>query len=515
MSQIRANVDNATDWFEIKMRLVLDPYFEREFFTNIIHCIDRHKSLRDLFEQAVVEVDETGEYNDDVDRSLLHLFYAYQTSNSLREGYQWLPLSQAFYSLALSRGEARRPLDKKESMAVVSRACQLDEFEKMIRREARKVNSYEQAWSSFLFLLEGRSTRSKALAIVVSQMSQESDDLSLSLLLKSIDLAFGFAWKRNPSLLKRSFERFWTRPSTAPLPSSIAKAASLLSSGGLQAPVSSSVEWKLDWSEDLWHRLYRESVESAWEKLGELAKEGCGLDQMMNLLDLFRGRLLYGMGQEQWPLVTRSLVRADAWRAACRWLPEKRELYLAASLADFCTVAQRIQYLAPTRPTGESIYGNFSENMTKNQLVLRLDDVVEKGDRETAYELMALLTREKSMSQSLSDRLLLMASKQDSWTYDRSTIPTARLLTQAYQWGIQMGLPDLACGDGVLGLLRFLSDQRIKSLLETKTLGQYKDGGMSRSVFDVSGGARIVDRFVFNQLRNAQRIFIWPNEGKG
>lgn len=515
MSQVRANIDNAADWFPIRMRLIVDPYFEREFFTNFIHCIDRKKTVRDLFEAALVELDQTGEYSDEVDRSLLQLFYAYQTANVVREGYQWLPLAQALYSLSLSRGDAQRPLADRTSETADSRACTIEEFEKMIRREARRVNSYEQAWSSLLFLLEGRSTRTKALAVLMSQVSQESDDLSFSLLAKSVELCLGAAWKKNDIFLKRSFERFWTRPSSAPLPSSIAKAASLVSSGSLKAQPNSTTEWRVEWCEDLWQRITRESAESAWEALTDLAKEGCGLDQMMSLLDLFRGRLLFGMSPEQWPFVTRSLVRADAWRSLWSWLPEKRELYFAASLADLVGVAQKIQFKMPKRPTGETIYGNFSENLGKNQLVLRLDDAAEKGERELAFELAALLIKDRGMTQSLGDRLLLMASKQDAWTYDRSSIPTAKLLVQAYQTGVEAGLPKLTAGDGVLGLLRFLSDQREQSLRETKTRGHYQDGGLTKSVFDVSGGARIVDRFVFNQLRNAQRIFIWPTEGKG
>jgi hypothetical protein len=40
----------------------------------------------------------------------------------------------------------------------------------------------------------------------------------------------------------------------------------------------------------------------------------------------------------------------------------------------------------------------------------------------------------------------------------------------------------------------------------------YGYGGMQKSQFDVSGGARIVDRFIFNQLRNAQRVKVWPSD---
>ncbi|TVQ80814.1 MAG: hypothetical protein EA369_01480 [Bradymonadales bacterium] len=515
MSQMRSNIDNAEDWFEIRTQLIVDPYFEREFFTNLIYIMDRKKTIRELFECSLKLLDRAGQYNDQVDRSLLHLMHCFQATNSLREGYQWLPMAQGLYSLALSRGEARAFIDCGPELRSSSKACSVQDFEVLIRREAREINSFEEAWSSLLFLLENRSVRAQAIQVLVTQSSQESDDLTFQLLMKALDLAFSFAWKKNDLILRRAFTRFWTRPQTASLPVSVARAASVLSSGGLEAPQSSRTEWRLEWAEELWHRISKESLESAWEMMRDLSRESCGLDQLVLAIELFRGRLLFGMRQEQWPLVTRSLLRADAWGSAARWIPEKREFYLAACLSDLVSIAQRVNYQALTRPTGDSIYGSFSENMTKNQLVLRLDDSVEQGDREQALELMALLTRDRGMSQSLSDRLLLLASKQDAWTYDQASIPTAKLITQTYRAAVQAGLPQATYSDAAFGLLRFLCDQRELALLEAKTRGQYQDGGLTRSVFDVSGGARIVDRFVFNQLRNAQRIFVWPTEGKG
>lgn len=157
----------------------------------------------------------------------------------------------------------------------------------------------------------------------------------------------------------------------------------------------------------------------------------------------------------------------------------------------------------------------LSTNLGKNQLVLRLDDACERGDRRHALDLLALILEDRGLTHSVSDRMLLMASKQDGWTYERSSIPTALILTKAYQSGVRMQLSEGLMDDALYGLLRYISDQREVALDEARKRGNYGDGGLSKSTFDVSGGSKIVDRFVFNQLRNAQRIQVWPGEGKG
>src|SRR6056297_2059279 len=98
------------DWFKQRVRLITDPYFEREFFTNLIHCIDRKKSLRDLFEMTLEVCQENGEDSEASDRALLHLFYSYQAAQFVRESYQWLPLAQGLFNLSLFCGDAKKPL---------------------------------------------------------------------------------------------------------------------------------------------------------------------------------------------------------------------------------------------------------------------------------------------------------------------------------------------------------------------------------------------------------------------
>ena len=43
--------------FRENIQLMLDPYFDREFFTNLIYLIDRNKTARDVFEAVAAGLD--------------------------------------------------------------------------------------------------------------------------------------------------------------------------------------------------------------------------------------------------------------------------------------------------------------------------------------------------------------------------------------------------------------------------------------------------------------------------
>lgn len=508
------NIEDPT-WFEDRIRLILDPYFDREFFTNLIHCIDRKKSLRDVFEASVAEIDLNGEFNEDADRALSHLFYSYQAAHALREGYQWLAMAQGLYTLGLYRGNAVKPLTLSNRESIASEATTIEEFQKSLSLEARRVSSYEKAWAGFQFLMENRSTRTKALEVLLETALYEGDLQSVVLVAKAVDASFSTGWQKTSQMLRRAFERLWDEGKDFEVSPTYKRGLSLEKSRSLTGTAAIGGEWQEDWSEELWHRASDESLESAWEWMHQLGQKGASLDQLLCASDLLRGRCLFTMKKEQWPVAMQSLVYGDAVRTAARWIPAKKSLMIACSLADVVELAQVVQVTSVDRPTGDSLREAFSGNIGKNQLVLRLDDACEKGDRDHALELLSLIVKDKGLSHSVSDRLLLMASKQDGWTYDFSSIPVAMILTSAYQEAIRLNMNIQLAHDVLYGLLRFLSDQRSSAVERVKHTGHYEDGGMYKSTFDVSSGARIVERFVFNQMRNAQRIFVWPSEGKG
>jgi len=507
---------NLDDWFENKIKLICDPYFDREFFTNLIFCIDRKKTLREIFEASLREVDQTGEYTEDVDRCLLHFFYAYQAAHYLRENYQHLALAQGLYTMALFRSDGKYPLELKLGGRIGSQAATVEEFRKSIRLEVRRVSSFDAAWASLLFLMENRSTRAQCLEVLIETCIREGNLLTTELLLKSIDLSFSTAWKKTEFIMKRAFECFWEGGLETDTPDYYSKALGLLKSReNMELKFSGGKEWKEEWAEELWHRMTKESVESAWEWIAQICSEGATYDQLVCALHLARGRALFTMRASQWPIVTESLLYASALEAAGRWVPSKCLFYIALSLCEFIHSCQLVQSQIPGRPDGSKLPEGFSKNISKNQLVLRLDDATERGDHPHALELIALLVRERSLSHHVSDRLVLMASKQDGWTYKQMSIPTAFILAGAYEDAVRLKLSSSLCFDALYGLLRFLSDQRQEAVEDVKRTGNYGDGGLYHSPFDVSSGARIVHRYVFNQMRNAQRIFIWPTEGKG
>lgn len=509
------HISELTDWFKQRIRLISDPYFDREFFTNLIYLIDRKKTPREVFEAVVSEIDTTGGFSPDTDRALCHLFYAYQAANFLRESYQWLPLAGGIYGLAMYRSErATEPLALSGRAVISSQASTVDEFQSQIRLEARRVSSYEKAWASFQFLLENRSTRSTALSILMQSLIYEGDLLSVALLSRACDASFATGWKQHSVLLRRAFERFWEEGKDFEVSEFYQKALSLEKSRAIEFKKGAPIAWREEWSEEFWHRVSEESLESSWEFLHQLSTDGLSLDQALCLLDLGRGRALFGIREDQWPIVTKSLLYADAIRTAIRWSPEKASLYLGASLANLVNCAQKVSKVRATK-LPESLPYLLSKNLSKNQMLLRLDDACERGNEAEALRLLSILAEDSEMSHSLADRLLLMACKQDVWTYDFSSIPSALIITHAYAEAVRLRMQSKLAKDALFGLLRFLSDQRAEALNEVKVTGNYGDGGMYHSPFDVSGGARIVDRFVFNQMRNAQRIFIWPTEGKG
>lgn len=502
-------------WFLEKTRLAIDPYFEREFFTNLIHCMDRKKSIREITALAIQELDHFGEYNDEVDASLLHLMTCYQASSDLRESYQWLPIFQGLFTLALFRGDARRPLPARKSFDVQPAAGKLDEFIFSIGKEARRVGSLEQAWGHLLFALENRTQRPAVCEALTKSAMASEDPLTFGLLMKALDLSFASAWKKNSVYMKRPFLRFWnSRENQAPH-AALQGQSLIASTPQLQLKAGDGEAWSATQADELWKATSAYSAEAVWELVRKWADKGVSFDQWMTACQLVRGRLLFTMRREQWPIVFDSMEYANALESAARWDAGRRLYYLAVNICDLVTTAKKITTQMPERPSWKDGMEGLSANLGKNQLVLRLDDAGERGDRRHALDLLALILEDRGLSHSVSDRLLLMASKQDGWTYERSSIPTALILTKAYQGGVRMNLSAGLMEDALFGLLRYLSDQREAALDETRKRGNYGDGGLTKSTFDVSGGSKIVDRFVFNQLRNAQRIQVWPSEGKG
>lgn len=507
------SLDDA--WFVQRMQLATDPYYEREFFTNLIYCVDRKKSIRDVVSVAVRELDYFGEDTDQSDRALWHLCCAYQASSELRESYQWLPIFQALFGLSLYRSDAKKPLAPRPVESVSPAAGKLEDFDFMIGKEARRVGSFEQAWGQLLYFLENRTQRSKACEVLISQAAKTESALTLGLLTKALDLSFASAWKRNAIFMKRAFKRFW-QTQTVEAPHSYLQGKSLLTSTP-ELNFKSGVGQKMreDFLESFWTQLTQHSAEAAWESVREGTKQGASYEQWVRICHLVTGRILLVMKREQWPLVTDSIQYLSALESAGRWDPLNRAHHLATMVAELSSLSKKLPTELSHTRSAKDLAPVLSENMAKNQLVLRLDDACERGDREQSFALLKLILEDGGLTPSLCDRLLLMACKQDAWTFEMTTIPTAHFLMNAFQAVERLGLQSQLAQDAVFGLLRYLSDQREFSIAEARKRGDYGDGGLSKSTFDVSDGARILDRFVFNQVRNAQRIQIWPTEGKG
>lgn len=493
--------------FHEKISMIVDPYFDREFFTNLIYCMDRDKSIRQIFEACFEQLSESPEISIDLDKSLLQMLYAFSATSMVRETYQWLPLFQALYSASLLRSNGQKPIAYQKANVVAPRASTVAEFTDLIRRETRSVESPERAWSSLMFLLDNRTTRSQTVATLLGYAVLNADALTLELLVKSIDVAMACGWRSNSIILKRAFERFWANPK----PLQVVAQGWRVSKALTQQEKDGELVWKPEWAEDLWTRLTTQSVESAWEGVDKAIGQGAKFEQIFVLLGLLRGRCLFSMKSEQWHRVAASLFYGDTLASVARWCPEIQVQLLAASLCELSKLTQIIGTATPLRPTGAQVLDGTSKNISKDRLILRLDDVVERGERFEALEIMSVILKDSGLSQTVCDRLVLMASKQDGWTFDQKTIGLATILTKIYDSALRLQMSGPALQDSIYGLLRFLSDQREASLEVVQKTGTYGDR-MKPSQYDVSGGARIVDRYVFNQARNAQRVKIWPSD---
>lgn len=512
--------------FKEKVGLICDPYFDREFFTNLIYCADRGKTIRDVFEAALSEI-FSDPSKSDLDASMLHFFYAYQTANSMRENYQWMAMAQGLYAMAIQRSDGQKMLYGQNRAAALSpKAITPSEFEGAIRRDVRKVESKDAVWQGLLFLLENRTSRAQAVKAVIRAALIDSDPLSFELIVKGFDLCLSSGWRAQDLILQKPFERLW---SLSQAPEVVLQGIRLAKS----QPIAKTVEpgtWKTEWTEDLLRLASTQGADSLWEKIKNLSDSGVSSDQVFAALGALRGRALFAMSNDQWPRVSASLIYGEALQNAARWVPEDTAQFLAISAVEVSKLLQLLGQTTPARPNGTNILDGVSKNISKDRLILRLDDCVERGERTEALELMSVIINDEGLSHSVSDRLLLMASKQDAWTYYMRTIPVAFVVTRTFDQCRRLGVTGSAVTDSLYGLLRFLSDQRDVSLEVVEKTGTYGDGlvqyqgehgvmakiygygGLPKSQYDVSGGARIVDRFIFNQLRNAQRVKVWPSD---
>jgi hypothetical protein len=508
-------VKEMNDWFSEKIRLLTDPYFDREFFTNLIFCLDRKKTLREIFENTLRDFNSSPSFSEDFDKSLFQLFVSYQASHFLRESYKTLPLAQALYAAALYRSEGRSPIIRKTSDRVAPRGTSIEEFEKMLFYEAREVTDFQRVWASLLFLIQSRSSRMDAVRLVLHSAGRHSDRLSFRYLVKAFEICFASSWEDADLFLERAFERFWNQSSPEPNDGILRNSEALVIGCPTHLEPGRGQAWPKEWAEELWYRVSKQTGESAWEYVDQISKQGASLDQVEVAVQLLFARCLRLMRPHQWSLVAESILYADSLRAMGRWAPNDRKQNLAACLLELAFLANLTAQDEKPRPTGESVFEKFSLNLGKNQLILRMDDAVENADFERALDLAAVILKDRGLSHSLCDRLLLIAAKQDAWNYSMLTLPTAFCAVNLFEIAVRLQLPEELLSDGVFGLCHLFLQQREFSLAQVKKQGHYGDGGLKTSNFDVSAGARIVDRFVFNQLRNAQRIFIWPTEGKG
>lgn len=490
--------------FTEKMAMVADPYFDREFFTNLIYCMDRQKSARDILTGFLEQALHTENPTDEFDRSLLQLLVAFQVSSEIQETYRWLPLAQAMYSMSLFRSEGLKPLLPKAWSAIEPQATTIQAFSEVIRKETRAVESPERAWAGFLFLLQNRTTRSQAISVLLSYAVLNSDALTLSLLAKSVEISMAFGWARNDLILKRAFDRFWSKPGALQIAAQGWRLSKVVSEEGTAA------EGVVDGQgvEDLWNRISAQTPEAAVEILNRMIQKGVSYAQIHSLLTLLRGRCLFLMKTEQWPRVCSSLVYGEALQTAGVWAQELKAALVSISLCELVSVAQLVGGRLQPRPSGQQILESASPDTAKDRLILRLEDACERGERFESLEVLAAILT-TGLSHSLSDRFLLMACKQDAWTFEQRTMPTAAALVRGMEFALRHQLRGPWVNDAAFGLIRFLGDQRDLALDVVQTTGTYGDR-MKRSQYDVSGGARIVDRFVFNQMRNAQRVKIWP-----
>lgn len=518
-----------THLFKQKVNLICDPYFDREFFTNLIYCIDRGTTRRQLFEAVMQNLIGDASFATINDRSLLHFFYSYSASSELKETYQWLPFAQGLYTLALFRGDGQKPLPVSEFSNPTTTACTLEDFERLIKGETRAVESFDRAWTGLLFLLENRSLRSAAIARLLRTAALESDPLSFELLVKGLELAMASGWMSNAAILYRPFRRFWNCVEM----DDVVVHGWRLSQGVVEDEEvrAEDTYWTALTLENLWTRL-SQSAESAWEVIVQGLKSGSSVDNIFYVLGALRGRCLNGMKSEQWPLVVKSILWSDSMRSASHWVREDKTAFVAADLCDLVRLRRQMTWESSVLPTGKRIMEEVSATVSKDRLIFRLDDAVERGDRREALDLLAVIAQDQGLSHSLSDRLVLMASKQDGWTFDCMSIPVALILTRTFENCARLNIRGDVINEALFGLLRFLADQRELSLEIIPRTGTYGDlhradavtkvldivarsghGDITtRSSFDVSGGARIVDRFVFNQIRNAQRVKIWPSD---
>jgi hypothetical protein len=503
--------------FREKISLISDPYFDREFFTNLIYCMDRDKTPRDVFEAVMQEVSISPEFTPDFDRSILNLFYSYQASSSVKANYQWLPLSQGIYAMALFRGDGQNMVSAGRWEKTEPQGCSAEEFEALIRPASRAVESKKAAWASFLFLIENRSSRAQAIASFLKTVINEASPLTTNMVVQSLGVALASGWRANEEILKRAFDRFWEKEICS---EAVIHGRRLVDSSSIDLKLISEAgrrqaAWKEEWVEDLWSRLAGQSSEAAWELIEQMIKEGAHLEQIFAVLTMLRGRCLCAMKTEQWAKVTSSILYGNSLSSASRWLTQedaKEKLHLLASnLCDLSVIAQLVGPKFPDRATGESILDGASKNISKDRLVLRLDETIECGIRGESQELLAVILNDRGLSHSVGDRIMLMASKQDAWTYNHRTIPVTYTLTQAFEACRRLKAEGPFLHDGLAGLLRFLCDQREGAIEQVKETGTYGNA-VSLSQYDVSDGARIVDRFVFNQFRNAQRVKIWPSD---
>ncbi len=497
-----------TQVFTQKIQLILDAYYDREFFTNLIYLIDRKKTVREIVEASVGELNRTKNWNQDLDKSLLHLFFAHQSASVIRENYQWLPIANALYGCALQRSDGQRVVPVHDIVAGARHAATPQEFESLIRKEVRAVESFETVWSSFLFLVENRSTRAKAISSLLRHTILSSNAITFKLIVKGLESSLASGWRSTAIMMRRPFELFWQ---TITSPEVVAQGWRLSASVRHEFSKTAGKAWSELWSEEIWKRAVSNSPEAVWQYLGSLAQQSVTIDQAFALLAALRGRILFGMKTEQWPRVTSSIEYAEVLTSASNLSAEDSLTFLAVNVVDFCQLAQVVGGLNLTRPTGKSVLDGVSKNISKDRLIFRLDDSVERGDRVEALELMAVILDDEGLSNSVCDRLLLMAAKQDSWTFDFRSLNVALSLTKAFSACLRLGIRGPETTDALYGLLRFLSDTREISLGIVQKTGTYGDG-LSKSQYDVSGGARIIDRFIFNQMRNAQRVKVWPSD---
>ncbi len=493
--------------FQSKMDQVMDPYYDREFFTNLIFCIDRRCSLREVFESALRSLNQSSHWNSELNRGFYNILVSFLAAGQMRENYQWLSLTNALYGLTIYRGNGQKPLELQELAGSQPSASSLDSFKSMIRREVRAVEPRERAWTSFLFLVDQRSMRPETISSLLQEAVATCRPLEFAILVKGFEAALAAGWKNSAITLRKPFEMFWASRETHP---HLVRAQALVSSGGLSfgdglSSVSTAVE------SEFWRRLREEGPESTWAYLRELSTQGLSQEQAFCLLSLVRGRGLYEMKAEQWARMTDSVLWGEALVSASQFSLGGVDLWLALNILEASETLRLLPQNLITRPTGDKVLDGVSLTISKDRLILRLDDVVEQGKQEEALELLAVILQDAGLSRTLTDRLLLMAAKQDSWSFDFKVFPMAFILTSAFQRALRIGLNGSLSRDALYGLLRWLSDVREISMRIVKQTGTYGDG-MSLSQYDVSDGARIVDRFVFNQMRNAQRVKVWPSD---